>query len=141
MDVLPMCAWPARVMVVAGCSSGSGYRSRCVPRFLGGRCRPNTMLAAAYDLKVFFTVVAGRRIRSGRPSAFTCCSLSSTAPGACTRITAHPTGARVTQQARYLNRRPAPTALLILRNELANLMCRRTHSGPAWRGGHAAWYH
>src|SRR5215467_14038370 len=25
--------------------------------FLGGRCRPNTVLAAAYDLKVFFTVV------------------------------------------------------------------------------------
>jgi integrase/recombinase XerD len=28
--------------------------------FLGGRCRPNTVLAAAYDLKVFFTVVALR---------------------------------------------------------------------------------
>ena len=27
--------------------------------FLGGRCRPNTVLAAAYDLKVFFEVVAG----------------------------------------------------------------------------------
>jgi integrase/recombinase XerD len=26
-------------------------------RFLSGRCRPNTVLAAAYDLKVFFTVV------------------------------------------------------------------------------------
>ena len=26
--------------------------------FLGGRCRPNTVLAAAYDLRVFFTVVA-----------------------------------------------------------------------------------
>ena len=25
--------------------------------FLGGRCRPNTVLAAAYDLKVFFEVV------------------------------------------------------------------------------------
>jgi integrase/recombinase XerD len=25
--------------------------------FLGGRCRPNTVQAAAYDLKVFFTVV------------------------------------------------------------------------------------
>ena len=25
--------------------------------FLGGRCRPNTVRAAAYDLKVFFTVV------------------------------------------------------------------------------------
>lgn len=26
-------------------------------RFVAGRCRPNTVLAAAYDLKVFFTVV------------------------------------------------------------------------------------
>jgi hypothetical protein len=25
--------------------------------FLAGRCRPNTALAVAYDLKVFFTVV------------------------------------------------------------------------------------
>jgi hypothetical protein len=25
--------------------------------FLGGRCRPNTLLAAGYDLKVFFSVV------------------------------------------------------------------------------------
>jgi hypothetical protein len=30
-------------------------------RFLSGRCRPNTVLAVAYDLKVFFTVV--RRFR------------------------------------------------------------------------------
>jgi len=26
--------------------------------FLAGRCQPNTVLAVAYDLKVFFTVVA-----------------------------------------------------------------------------------
>ena len=26
--------------------------------FLGGRCRPNTVRAAAYDLKVFFAAVA-----------------------------------------------------------------------------------
>jgi integrase/recombinase XerD len=34
--------------------------------FLSGRCRPNTVLAVAYDLKVFFTVVgkAPRRVRS-----------------------------------------------------------------------------
>jgi hypothetical protein len=33
--------------------------------FLVGRCRPNTVLAVAYDLKVFFTVVAKppRRVR------------------------------------------------------------------------------
>jgi site-specific recombinase XerD len=34
-------------------------------RFLSGRCRPNTVLAAAYDLKVFFTVV-------GKPPAEVC---------------------------------------------------------------------
>jgi len=34
--------------------------------FLGGRCRPNTVLAAAYDLKVFFTVV-GRPPDQVRP--------------------------------------------------------------------------
>ena len=35
--------------------------------FLSGRCRPNTVLAVAYDLKVFFTVVAKppRRVRPG----------------------------------------------------------------------------
>jgi integrase/recombinase XerD len=34
--------------------------------FLGGRCRPNTVLAVAYDLKVFFTVV-GKPPRRVRP--------------------------------------------------------------------------
>ena len=40
--------------------------------FLGGRCRPNTVLAAAYDLKVFFTVVAKspRRVRPADVLAF-----------------------------------------------------------------------
>src|SRR5690349_179033 len=34
--------------------------------FVAGRCRPNTVLAVAYDLKVFFAVVgkAPRRVRS-----------------------------------------------------------------------------
>ncbi|MGN6606326.1 MAG: hypothetical protein ACTHMS_04865 [Jatrophihabitans sp.] len=31
--------------------------------FVAGRCRPNTVLATAYDLKVFFTVVAKDRRR------------------------------------------------------------------------------
>ena len=33
--------------------------------FLAGRCRPNTVLAVAYDLKVFFTAVGKppRRVR------------------------------------------------------------------------------
>src|SRR5215472_9336009 len=35
--------------------------------FLGGRCRPNTVLAVAYDLKVFFTVV-GKTPRRVRPA-------------------------------------------------------------------------
>ena len=34
--------------------------------FLAGRCRPNTVLAVAYDLKVFFTV-AGKPARRVRP--------------------------------------------------------------------------
>jgi Phage integrase, N-terminal SAM-like domain len=36
-------------------------------RFLAGRCRPNTVLAAAYDLKVFFTIV-GKTPEDVRPA-------------------------------------------------------------------------
>jgi integrase len=36
-------------------------------RFVAGRCRPNTVLAAAYDLKVFFTVV-GKHPQEVRPA-------------------------------------------------------------------------
>ena len=40
--------------------------------FLAGRCRPNTVLAVAYDLKVFFTMVAKspRRVRPADVLAF-----------------------------------------------------------------------
>jgi integrase/recombinase XerD len=40
--------------------------------FLAGRCRPNTVLAVAYDLKVFFTVVqkAPRQVRAADVLAF-----------------------------------------------------------------------
>ena len=40
--------------------------------FLAGRCRPNTVLAVAYDLKVFFTVVkkTPRRVRAADVLAF-----------------------------------------------------------------------
>src|SRR5215469_431985 len=40
--------------------------------FLAGRCRPNTVLAVAYDLKVFFTVVVKppRRVRPVDVRAF-----------------------------------------------------------------------
>jgi hypothetical protein len=36
-------------------------------RFLSGRCRPNTVLASAYDLKVFFAVV-GKEPRGVQPA-------------------------------------------------------------------------
>jgi hypothetical protein len=35
--------------------------------FLGGRCRPNTVLAVAYDLKVFFATV-GKPPWQARPA-------------------------------------------------------------------------
>ena len=35
--------------------------------FLSGRCRPNTVLAVAYDLKIFFTVV-GKSPKRVRPA-------------------------------------------------------------------------
>ena len=40
--------------------------------FLAGRCRPNTVLAVAYDLKVFFTVVRKppRQVRPADVLAF-----------------------------------------------------------------------
>jgi site-specific recombinase XerD len=40
--------------------------------FLGGRCRPNTVLAVAYDLKIFFTAVGKppRRVRPAGVLAF-----------------------------------------------------------------------
>jgi hypothetical protein len=40
--------------------------------FLSGRCRPNTVLAVAFDLKVFFTVVGKhpRRVQSADVLAF-----------------------------------------------------------------------
>ena len=67
--------------------------------FLAGRCRPNTVLAVAYDLKVFFTVVgkpprrvpAGRRAGvhdraarwRGRPAAGSRGELAGCRPGRC----------------------------------------------------------
>ena len=44
--------------------------------FLAGRCRPNTVLAVAADLKVFFTVV-GKPPRRAEPASCSrpsCCS-------------------------------------------------------------------
>jgi integrase/recombinase XerD len=69
----------ADVCVVSSRDGGGGLVVRVgIPlidvylEFLGGRCRPNTVLAAAYDLKVFFTVVAGPpdRVRPADVLAF-----------------------------------------------------------------------
>jgi hypothetical protein len=56
----------AGVCVVSSRDDGGGLVVRVgIPlvdvylEFLGGRCRPDTVLAAAYDLKMFFTVVTG----------------------------------------------------------------------------------
>jgi hypothetical protein len=55
----------------AGMPLGDDY-----PEFLEGQCRPNTVLAAAYDLRVFFTVVAKSPQKVRRPtcsgSVFAC---------------------------------------------------------------------
>jgi hypothetical protein len=49
--------------------------------FLGGRCRPNTVRAAGYDLKVFFAAVARPpdQVRPGGPLAD---AVRQVAPGA-----------------------------------------------------------
>ena len=58
-------AWSVRVTVPVSwwCGSGCRWLDEYL-EFLAGRCRPNTVLAAAYDLKVFFTVV-GKPPRAG----------------------------------------------------------------------------
>lgn len=61
MPLLELC------LIRSGCPAGGPPVRLGVPlldeylRFVAGRCRPNTVLAAAYDLKVFFTVV-GKQI-------------------------------------------------------------------------------
>src|SRR6266702_5369959 len=52
--------------------------------FLAGRCRPNTVLAVAYDLKVFFTVVAKppRRVRPADVLGFMTAQHTGGEPGA-----------------------------------------------------------
>ena len=65
--MLPICAWPVQLTL-----GRAGCRVEVPPAdvylaFLGERCRPNTVLAAAYDLKVFFTV-AGKPPQEVRPA-------------------------------------------------------------------------
>ena len=63
--MLLICAWPVQLTVPAGGLSGSGCRwPMCIWSSWPGGARPNTVLAAAYDLKVFFTVV-GKPPRGG----------------------------------------------------------------------------
>jgi integrase len=59
--------------------------------FLGGRCRPNTVLAAAYDLKVFFTAVgkAPQEITAGDVLAFITAQRTGRAGG---RVVLQPVG-------------------------------------------------
>jgi hypothetical protein len=59
--------------------------------FLGGRCRPNTLRAAAYDLKVFFAVVA-RPAEQVRPAGV----LGSSPPSAPARSPARTATCRCT---------------------------------------------
>jgi hypothetical protein len=61
--------------------------------FLAGRCRPNTVLAVAYDLKVFFTVVkkTPRRVRAADVLAFKIAQLTGRK-----RLTHAPVPARTT---------------------------------------------
>ena len=56
--MLGICAWSGSGDRSGGLAAGVGVPLADVYlEFLGGRCRPNTVRAAAYDLKVFFTVV------------------------------------------------------------------------------------
>src|SRR5688500_10518343 len=50
--------------------------------FLAGRCRPNTVLATAYDLRVFFAVVGKppRRVRPADVLAFITAQRTGRAP-------------------------------------------------------------
>jgi integrase/recombinase XerD len=56
--MLMISVWPRSAGRAGGRAVGVGVPLADVYlEFLGGRCRPNTVLAAAYDLKVLFTVV------------------------------------------------------------------------------------
>ncbi len=56
--MLEVRTWPVPVVVPVDWPPGPGCRwPMWYLEFLGGRCRPNTVLAAASDLRAFFTVV------------------------------------------------------------------------------------
>ena len=57
--MLGICARSVGVTVGGGLAVWVGEQLADVyMEILGGRCRPNTVRTAAYDLKAFFTVVA-----------------------------------------------------------------------------------
>jgi integrase/recombinase XerD len=73
--------------------------------FLSGRCRPNTVLAVAYDLKVFFTVVqkSPRRVRPADVLAFM--TAQRTGHGSAAQTVQPVDGERVGVSTRTLRRR------------------------------------
>jgi integrase/recombinase XerD len=73
--------------------------------FLSGRCRPNTVLAVAYDLKVFFTVVekSPKRVRPTDVLAFM--TAQRTGDGCAAQTVQQVDGERVGVSTRTLRRR------------------------------------
>jgi integrase/recombinase XerD len=73
--------------------------------FLSGRCRPNTVLAVAYDLKVFFTVVqkSPKRVRPADVLAFM--TAQRTGHGSAAQTVQPVDGERVGVSTRTLRRR------------------------------------
>ena len=84
-------------------SLGTRWVTRCVDRYLefvAGRCRPNTVRAVAFDLKVFFTVSSSViRWRCGRRT----CSSSSPISAAIGRWSAWLIASRACRRARSLD--------------------------------------
>jgi integrase/recombinase XerD len=91
--------------------------------FLSGRCRPNTVLAVAYDLKVFFTVVgrSPKRVRPADVLAFM--TAQRTGHGSAAQTVQPIDGERVGVSTRTLRRRlssvPGLYAFLHVRGDVA----------------------
>ena len=105
--------------------------------FLGGRCRPNTVLAAAYDLKVFFTVV-GKPPQEVRPAdvlGFITAQRTGRGDGQVVLLPAEPAGVSAATVRRRLSIVSGFFAFLQARGDVAaNPVprgCRPAGSGPA----------
>ena len=141
-----VCAWPVQLTVPAGWPVRVGVPLADVYlEFLAGRCRPNTVLAAAYDLKVFFTVVGKppeevapadvlafiTAQRTGAPAGMACCrrwTATASRPGCQPRRCA---GACRSCRGSSRSCRPAVTWWLIR----CRGGCRPAGSGPVPRQG------